>query len=164
MLMASGGRNYMPPPEGLWAAVCVDVVDLGMVDGQWGEKHKCRIVWELSAKMDDGRPFTAQKQYTVSLNEKASLYKDLKSWRGKPFTPEELAGFDVEKVLGAPCQLVITQEEKDGSVYGNITAVMKADPKSKLKASGQYVRVKDRTPKEDSASEPSIEETEAIPF
>jgi hypothetical protein len=150
-LIASGTKSYTPAPEGVWAAVCVDVADLGMVDGQWGEKHKCRIVWELSEKMSDGRPFTAQKQYTV--HEKASLFKDLKSWRGKQFTPDELAGFDVEKVIGAPCQIVIVHEEKDGSIYGNITAIMKADSKNKLKPSGNYIRAKDRKPSGDTPSE-----------
>jgi hypothetical protein len=168
-LIASGSKSYTPPPEGMWHAVCVDVVDLGMVNGQWGEKHKCRIVWELNQKMSDGRPFTAQKQYTISLHEKASLYKDLKAWRGKPFTTEELEGFDVEKVIGAPCQLVITHEEKDGMVYGNITAIIKADPKNKLQPVGTYVRAKDRKEKsqiktEEEQEADEIESGEAIPF
>jgi hypothetical protein len=146
-LMASKTKSYTPPPEGVWAAVCVDVADLGMVKNKFDDskpdQHKCRIVWELSEKMDDGRPYTTQKTYTVSLHEKASLYKDLKSWRGKAFTPEELAGFDVEKVIGAPCQIVISHEEKDGLVYGNITAIMKAGA-NRIQPSGNYIRFKDR--------------------
>ena len=139
-LIAKGGKHFTPAPEGLWPAVCVDVVDLGMVTTTWGEKHKCRIVWELSEKMADGRRFIASKQYTLSLHEKAALHKDLKSWRGRPFTPEELEAFDVELVIGAPCQLLITQEEKDGMVYGNVTTIMRADPKNRLTPSGSYVR------------------------
>ena len=146
-LIAKGGKHYTPAPEGLWPAVCVDVCDLGMVEGQWGPKPKCRIVWEISELMNDGRRFTVSQQFTVSLHEKSALHKLLKAWRGKPFTPEELEGFDVEKVIGAPCQLVITQEEKDGSVYGNITAIMKADKRGVLKPSGSYIRQKDRDPK-----------------
>jgi hypothetical protein len=141
-LIAKGGKAFTPPPEGLWDAVAVDVIDLGMVDGQWGEKHKCRIVWEISELMSTGLRYLAQKQYTVSLHEKAALYKDLKAWRGKPFTAEELEGFDLEAVVGAPCQLLITIEEKDGTQYGNITAIMKA--KKKMASAGTYVRVKDR--------------------
>ena len=161
-LIASGTKSYTPPPEGVWPAVCVDIVDLGMVSHpQYGEKHKCRIVWEISEKMSDGRPFTAQKQYTVSLHEKASLHKDLKAWRGKPFTAAELEGFDLEKVLGAPCQLVITHEEKDGMVYGNITAIMKAGP-SKLHPSGGYIRHKDRKPEGDQGI--TEEEPEGTPI
>jgi hypothetical protein len=144
MSLIAKGTSFTPPPEGVWSAVCVDVVDLGMVDSQWGSKHKCRLVWEISERMEDGRPFLASKQYSVSLHEKASLHKDLKSWRGKAFTAEELKGWDLERVIGAPCQLVITHEEKDGMVYGNITAVMKSSKKQTITPSGKYVRVKDR--------------------
>jgi len=144
MALIAKGMTFTPAPDGVHSAVCVDVVDLGMVDGQWGSKHKCRIVWEISEKMNGGKPYLASKQYTLSLNEKANLHKDLKAWRGKPFSTEELAGFNVEAIIGAPCQLVIVHEEKDGIVYGNVTAIIKAK-KPVLKACGSYIRVKDRT-------------------
>jgi hypothetical protein len=157
-------KQYTPPPEGIHPAVCVDVVDLGNEENQWGNQHKCRIAWELASVMEDGRRFTAQQKFTVSLHEKSSLYKLLRSWRGKPFTAQELAGFDLEKVIGAPCQLVITHEEKDGKVYGNITAIMKADAKNRLLPSGKYVRAKDREgyvpPK---SAEPPLEVEEPEP-
>lgn len=137
-------RSYTPAPEGVHAAVCVDVADLGTEETPWGEAHKCRIVWEISAKMEDGRPFTINKKYTVSLHEKSNLFKDLKAWRGRAFTAAELDGFDLEKVLGAPCQLVVTHDEKDGKVYGNISAILKADPKNRLTPSGKYKRWQDR--------------------
>jgi hypothetical protein len=143
-LIARHGGNFIPAPEGLHRAVCVDVVDLGMVDGQWGKKHKCRVMWELDCKMDDGKRFVVGKQYTLSLHEKSGLHKDLKAWRGVAFTPDELKGFDVEKVIGAPCQLLIGHVEKDGNVYANISAITKADPKAKLLPSGTYIRAKDR--------------------
>lgn len=144
MSLIAKGTSFTPPPEGVWPAVCVDVVDLGTVESPWGAKPKCRIVWEISEKMRDGRPFVATKQYTISLHEKANLHKDLKAWRGKSFTVEEMQGFDVEKVIGAPCQLVITHEEKDGLVYGNVTAILRAQKNGVLAASGKYIRYKDR--------------------
>jgi len=143
MALIAKGTSFTPAPEGVHNAVCVDVVDLGNVDGNWGCKHKCRIVWELSELMDDGRPFLASKQYTVSLNEKANLHKDLRAWRGKAFTATELAGFNVDAIIGAPCQIVITHQEKDGMVYGNVTAIIKGK-KPYLAAVGTYVRVCDR--------------------
>ena len=50
----------------------------------------------------------------------------LESWRGRPFTTEELGGFSLENVLGAPCMLsVIHKPSKDGTkVYANVGSVM----------------------------------------
>lgn len=137
------GSDFVPAPEGVWSAVCVDVVDLGIVDSVFGKKHKLKIVWEIDQKMEDGRPFLCQKRYNVSLHEKSTLAKDIKSWRGRPFTPEEFKGFDIDKIIGAPCQLVIQHSENEGVTYANIMTIMKAD-KIKLKPSGTYIRVKDR--------------------
>lgn len=149
-------RQYTPPPEGMWPGVCVDVVDIGLEQSPWGELHKVRIVWEISPVMEDGRRFTAGSKYTLSLGEKANLYKILKSWRGgKDFSADELRKFDLEVLLGKPCQLVITHSEKDGNIYGNITAVLKADPKNQLQPSGKYVRAKDREGYQPPKSKPS---------
>jgi len=142
-LIVKQNKNYDPAPEGVHNGVCVDVVDMGMVTDNFGTKHKCRLAWELDEKMTDGRPFLCSKTYTVSLNEKSSLYKDLKAWRGVAFTKEELAGFDLEKVIGAPCQIVIQHVEKDGTIYANVQTIIKSG-KERIKPSGTYVRVKDR--------------------
>jgi hypothetical protein len=148
----SGKGTFTPAPEGVHNAVCVDLVDMGPVQTRWGMKPKVRLVWELDPEtagtIEDGKQkgkrFIASKRYTPSLHEKAQLHKDLKAWRGRAFTPEELDRFDLEAVLGAPCKLVIQHDEKDGTTYSNIVTIMKADPKHKLIASGDYTRVKDR--------------------
>lgn len=136
--------NYVPAPDGEHNAVCVDLVDLGMMENFEGKmQHKCRVVWEIDKTMEDGRRFTVGKTYTVSLHERANLYKDLVSWRGRDFTEEELAAFSMAKLLGAPCRLYIVHDERKGDVYANVANVTKAK-EVKLKASGQYVRKKDR--------------------
>lgn len=150
--IVKGSGSYVPAPEGLHGAVAVDVQDLGVKETPWGAKEKIRIVFELDPEsagtMSDGRRYTIGKTYTPSLHEKAVLHKDLKSWRGRPFTVEELSGFDVETVIGAPCKLLVIHVEKDGQVYGNITAIMKADKGQHLKPAGTYTRLKDRPEQE----------------
>jgi hypothetical protein len=47
----------------------------------------------------------------------------LESWRGRPFTPAELDGFDLKKVLGANCFLNIVHGNKGDKVYANIATV-----------------------------------------
>lgn len=159
------GSDFTPAPEGMFPAVCVDVVDLGVVDSAFGKKHKLKIVWEIDQTMENGQRFTVQKWYTASMHEKSTLAKDLKAWRGRGFSPEELKGFDPERIVGAPCQLVIVHTEKDGAVYANIQSILKAGT-SKLAPSGRYIRVKDRPDQKGApmTNGKGHQEDSAIPF
>ena len=100
--MGSSGSSYTPPPAGTFPAVCVDVVDEGMKPTPNGEKHKVSLHFQIDEPFPNkpGEFYTVRKWYTLSLNEKATLYADLVAWRGRAFTEEELAGFDLEKLLG----------------------------------------------------------------
>lgn len=116
-----GGGDFETCPAGNHVALCYAVVDLGMQERDWqGEasvKRRVRISWELAEEiMADGRPFSASKEYTLSLNEKATLRHDLEGWRGRAFTEDELAGFDLFNVLGKPCLVnVVHQQKRDGT-------------------------------------------------
>jgi len=152
---ASGGGTFIPCPAGNQLAVCVDIVDHGLVksdfykndDGTDKWQHKVSIVWESSELMANGRPFLINKKYTLSLGEKATLRHDLESWRGRPFTEDELSGFDVENVIGVSALLNIVH--KSGSKGGTFANVASVSPlmrgMQKLVPSGDYVRVCDRT-------------------
>ena len=158
-IIASEGGDRPLAPEGLHPAVCCDVVDLGLVLNKFGKKqHKVYIRWQLDVvDPETGERHEATRRYTLSLWQ-SNLAKDLQSWRGKPFTPEEKKGFDLERLLGANCQLQIVHEERNGTVYANVNAVV-PPPKRAPDLPGQplpppvpklmvvnYVRVKDREP------------------
>lgn len=69
-------------------------------------------------------PMTIQKEYTLSLSEKANLRHDLQSWRGRDFNAKELEGFAVEKVLGQPCLLsVIHKISAKKKTYAHIASI-----------------------------------------
>lgn len=135
----SGGQAFRRVPTGNWPARCIDVLDLGtqMIEWQGVAKpqHKIQIGWEVFGEDDagvpltievDGKemPLTIQKRYTLSLNDKAGLRRDLEAWRGKPFSAEELKGFDVSKLLGAYCLLNIIEEDSaNGKTYSNIQSI-----------------------------------------
>ena len=110
MVSGKSGTNFTPAPAGTHAAVCVDVVDLGILEVSFGGKtkqqHKINLVWQIDEERDDGKPFTVRKRYTCSLHEKAALRKDLEAWRGRPFTDQELDGFDLETLISAPALLI----------------------------------------------------------
>ncbi len=133
----NGGGDYQRVPQGTHAAICYMVVDLGKQRTEWQGvervQHKIYVRWELpDERMEvDGRsvPMSIGKRYTLSLGEKANLRADLESWRGRAFTPEELKGFDVSKLLGVGCFVSVTHDERNGKTYENVASVQ-ALPKS----------------------------------
>lgn len=132
-----GGGDFSPMPSGNHVAICNMVVDLGKqrdVSQLYGEKikHKIFIRWEIPAERltwsdKDGNekegPRVIGKTYTLSLHENASLRADLENWRGKAFTDEERAGFDVSKLLGAPCMLNVIHTQKNGKTYADVKGI-----------------------------------------
>ena len=111
-LILKENRTFVPVPEGSHIARCYALIDLGMQYSKFYDNTlpKVMIGWELTDKlMSDGRPFIHFQRYTASLNEKSSLRALLEAWRGQSFTPEELGGFKLKKILGASCYLTIKQ-------------------------------------------------------
>jgi len=128
----SGGGDFEPIPAGMHNAVGARVYDLGQQPGfnPGSFAHKVVILWELATRYQTGelagKQMRVSKTYTLSLSEKANLRHDLESWRGRAFTEQELDGFDVEKVVGAPCtlNLVETVNPKTQKRYVKVAAVM----------------------------------------
>ncbi len=130
-----GGGGFDPIPEGTYVARCISVVDFGLQPrGNWPAKEQIYIGFEVPSERvewtdRDGNEHEGSAligmRYTNSLSEKAHLRAHLQSWRGRAFTAEELAGFDVRKVLGVPCMISVVHNHKNGNTYANITAVMK---------------------------------------
>jgi hypothetical protein len=123
-------KNEVSPvvAAGTHVARCIGVIDLGT---QYSEKfgnssRKILVKWELPNElMDDGRPVGVSKKYTLSLNEKANLRKDLGSWLGRGITvDEERDGFPMGNMLGAPCLLSIIHADSNGKTYANVAGVM----------------------------------------
>lgn len=145
---AGSGGTFTPCPQGVHQAVCVDVVDMGILEVTWNgqtkKQHKVRIVWQVEELMEDGKPFIVQTRYTASLHEKARLRKDLESWRGRAFTDAELKSFDLEVLLGVNCLLNVVQVTKDGKTFSNVTAVMPLKKGMEKIAPTSYTRYVDR--------------------
>ncbi len=125
LIAKNQSANFQPTPLGMQQACCAFVEDVGLQPNMNGDPvQKCIILWELAEKMTDNRPFMISKNYTISLNEKANLRKDLESWRGRPFTAEELDGFDLEKLKGINCLLnIVEATSKQGKKYAKIASI-----------------------------------------
>lgn len=147
---AGDSKNYTPAPAGVHQAVCVDVIDKGILEVTYGGKtkkqHKVSIAWQIDELRDDGKRFLVHKRYTLSLNEKATLRKDLESWRGRPFNRDEEMGFDVEMVIGANCLLNVQHNVKADATYANVVAVMPLAKGMQKMSAKDYIREQDRDP------------------
>lgn len=126
----NGGGDFEQPPVGTHVARCVKIIDIGTqkseYQGQANIRRQCIIGWELPNELISegdyaGKPFTVSRFYTCSLSEKANLRKDLANWRGRDFTEQELQGFESKNILGKPCMLSLTPNDK-GKV--RVTGVM----------------------------------------
>lgn len=138
-------KEYTIAPEGLWVAVCCDVYDLGLVDTPWGKQVKIEITWQLEERdPDTDKRFTVSRRFTPTLGQKSHLRPLLESWRGRKFTKEEEKEFDIEKLLGANCQVQIVHNVTDGGTYANVQACVPY-PKNTPRISVEgYVRRIDR--------------------
>jgi hypothetical protein len=144
--------EFIPAPEGLHFAVCCDIVDLGLVKTSWqGQeaiKDMVRLVWQTEERMTTGpkvgKPYMINKRYTSSVHPKATLRIHIESWRGKRFTDEEFAAFDIEKLIGICCQIQIAHNVSAGETYANIQAIVPAPKGKPALRIEDYTRVKDR--------------------
>lgn len=152
------GSNFEPAPEGLWPAVCCDIVDLGNVTGQFGTMHAVRIIWQITERMEDGQRYTASRRFRVSLHENSALRPFLETWRGKKFKTEELQGFPLDRLIGVPCQLDIQHNERDNRIWANVTSAVRLGSAERLDIEN-YTRVRDRESQTDTGAA-----TEDMPF
>ncbi len=125
----SSGPKSDPVPAGTHSAVCYGVIDLGTQESeQYGPKAKVALLWEIPDERIEVKgkslPRGISKRYTASLNEKANLRKDLEAWRGRQFTPVELAGFDLANILGKNCLLNVIHQETPRGTFAGVAGVM----------------------------------------
>lgn len=133
LTISDKGRSSVPLLEpGTYPAICCQIIDLGQ---QFNETYhstarKVLIGWEVIGETvevnGETQPRIFSKIYTASLNEKAALRRDLNAWRGRPFTAQELAAFDLKAILGAPCLIsVIHQTGQTGNTYATLASISK---------------------------------------
>lgn len=126
-LPVSGGREFKNVPAGMHLAICNMLVDAGMQPGSRrfpNLKHRLylrfevpgeRVEYEHNGQKIEG-PSTIGSWYVASMNAKAILRQHLEGWRGRKFSDDEAAAFDIETVLGKPC-MVMVMEGEDGKTY-----------------------------------------------
>lgn len=145
-IVKSEGNTSVPKLEnGVYTAISSMLIDLG---GQRSPidnniRRKFMMVWNIVGEFvevnKEQLPRVMSKEYTLSLNEKSNLRKDLQAWRGQAFTEDELSGFDLLTIMNKPCQLQIINEERNGKTYNNISAIMAMPKGMKVEALDETV-------------------------
>jgi len=129
IIIENNKKEFQSVETGVYDAVCFKQVDLGTHETYYKgikvSKRKVRVSWELLTKlMEDNRPFVISKTYTMCIWGESALKKDLQNWRGKAFTDEEANRFDLSKVLGVSCKLMVSNEIGDSNKkYTRITSI-----------------------------------------
>jgi hypothetical protein len=139
-------REFKVLPAGPHNAVCQLMADLGMQETPYGDKHKVYLRFEVPGERieyeKDGQSFNVPMAigatYTLSLNERANLRKFLEAWRGEAFTKEQLAGFEMTNLLGAPAMLIVINKiDKEGKTRAYIDTATRAAVPVKLEGEAQ---------------------------
>jgi hypothetical protein len=130
----SSGKSFSPIPAGVHQGVCVSIIDIGTQmpsNPQHKTSRKIWITWELpheTIETEEGpKPRFISEKYTLSMHKKGRLLPMLQSWRGTPFTADELKGFDLANLLGRNCQINVVHNPslKDPTkMFANISAVI----------------------------------------
>ena len=145
MKIKTNSGNFQPCPEYTGPAVCVDVTPLKTVQTQFGPKEKFRFVFEIGETKDDGTPWCVwSAPFTPSYHENSALRPFLRKWMGRELNARETESFDTEDLLGRTAHLTVIHEHSDGEVYANIALIQPDKSSTPLKASGKFVRAKDR--------------------
>lgn len=125
------GKQQDPVPAEAHVGICYMLVDLGTQVNTKYDKIARKVVIgfefpDVTGKRGDGTEYrrTLAKRFTASLHEKSALRKMLEQWRGKTFTDEELAGFDLREILGKEALVTVVHDKGDnGMTYANIAAI-----------------------------------------
>ena len=163
-------KSFVKVEAGNHSAICFAVVDMGQQSSEYEGKKTFVNKVALGFRLETDRVFWTI--YTNSLHEKSRLRKVLEIWRNKKFTPEELNGFDLSRLIGV--STTATLEEKDQ--YLNITELkpptkkLELYPNESIMYDGTEKGVLGRLPRWlrekclDSGSHPSEATTDDLPF
>ena len=103
------GTHFEIIPEDTYTAICCEVIDLGLQENKTYDKVQPKVLigWELpELQVEIGgemKPRIFTKQYTNSLNDKATL----------------------RKLLGVPCLLQIVHSKVGDRTYANLGGITK---------------------------------------
>jgi hypothetical protein len=129
-MIVKAGVDIEPLETGLQYARCVSRIDLGTqppTNPTYKPSKQVLLEWEIPSQTyeKDGKvlPRKITRTFGATIGTKATLRAFLESWRGRPFTREELKGFDLNSILDKPCAINIIHHPSGDKVYANIASI-----------------------------------------
>ena len=126
-------NTFEPVPQGTHPARCCGMVSLGTQPSnhpKYQPSFKVVLMFEFPNEIieikGERKPMMTNhflSAYLGSTKKPSKAAQFLTSWRGRAFTEQELAGFDLSKVIGAPCLLGIVHEDRGGSMREVISSI-----------------------------------------
>ena len=138
----TGGEEIEPLSQKMHHAVTYMLVDIGTQINQTFQTASKELVigWEVPSERyiwkdkDTGeeteRAKVITRRFTASLARSSHLKAILETWRGQPFTPEELQEFDLSTILGINCYIQVMHKtvKRTGGIFPEVSAVMPLPP------------------------------------
>lgn len=147
-----GGGNFTPHPEGQFAMVCADVVNLGTtVETYQGssprEVPKAALVFISGARQADGTLTQVTVEMSVFASDKANLRKFLESWRGRSYNPDQIReGLPLHKLFHQHGLLSIEHiTTRSGKLFAKVRSISPLPeqmPKVSAEVLAEYTRPK----------------------
>lgn len=127
MILKNESKPRVLAPTGAYPAVCVDVVQRGWENTNFGERERIQFVFQTphtNAEYDE--PLTiSSRPFNITFGKRSSLRAFLESWRGGKYTDAQAKeGVDTEKCIGRPCLITVAHNEHEGTMYANIEGIM----------------------------------------
>jgi hypothetical protein len=124
---ALGSADYVICPPGNYAGTVLGVVDVGHQldkfpkDGTSGEVRQLALVFELSERRPDGKPFMLARMYTWSFHEKSNFFKLACGVTGRIF--KEGDRFSPKDLLGAAVMVLVSNSTSGEKSYHRVESV-----------------------------------------
>lgn len=132
-ILKQSDKTYTPVPAGSHPARCYAMISLGTQPSKnpkYKPNFQILLMFEFPTEIveinGEQRPMTNSaflNAYLGPNSKPSNTHKFIVAWRGRPFTEDELNGFDVAKVVGAPCLINIIHETKDGVTRDKIASI-----------------------------------------
>lgn len=121
-----GNGDYVCCPPGNHPGTIVGIFDVGTQNEQIKDAgmkpiHRLVVVFELTKKRPDGRPFILAKKYTWSMRDNSYLYKDVINITGHAFKDGEQ--FNPTSINGLPVLVAVSNSQPGDRSYHDVSSV-----------------------------------------